>query len=154
MQSETFKSLQIVVKLLAQARQDWWLIGGAAFYAHGVGSGNLKDIDVLIGNGDAKRMEQAPGMRLLERNQNELFHSSHYFIHDTEAVPVEFMANLKVRKNDEWQLLAPKTRVLKTIDNIEVYVPDTMELIEIAQLFGRKKDLSRAKQLSAPKLGQ
>ncbi|MCF6303138.1 MAG: hypothetical protein L3J13_08065 [Devosiaceae bacterium] len=149
MQIETLKSIEIAVELLKQAGQDWWLIGGAAFLAHGVGSGALKDIDVLIGSADARQMEYGPEMQLLERAGSNLFRSAHYFSCHTGSVPIEFMADLKVRKNDKWHLLAPKTRVRKMISNCEVYVPDVAELIEIAQLFGREKDLARIVQLDA-----
>ncbi|HHB83779.1 MAG TPA: hypothetical protein ENK61_09980 [Devosia sp.] len=146
---ETLESIKTAVALLEGSTQDWWMIGGVAFLAHGVGSGALKDIDVLIGRADARQIEQGPDVQLLSRGESELFQSAHYFSCHAGEVPIEFMAELKVRKNDAWHLLAPKTRMRKMLGDVEVFVPDAGELIAIAQLFGREKDLARAAALGA-----
>ncbi|HHS82849.1 MAG TPA: hypothetical protein ENJ68_04945, partial [Devosia sp.] len=53
MGSDLTDSLAQLIGALQGARDDWWLIGGAAFLAHGVPMQTLKDIDVLVSFEDA-----------------------------------------------------------------------------------------------------
>ena len=147
MRAETLSSLARCVELLSTARQDWWLIGGAAFLAHGVGSGVLKDVDVLVGTADAETLAKSSDVTLLERGASTRFSSAHYFSCCAGQVPIEFMAGLRVRKEGDWHPVLPQTRVRRQIGEIEVYVPEAGELVKIARLFGRRKDLERARLL-------
>ncbi len=123
------------------------MIGGAAFLAHGVGSGVLKDVDVLVGTADAETLSKSLDVTVLERGGSTRFRSSHYFSWDAGPVPIEFMAGLHVRKDGHWHPVLPQSRVRKQIGEIEVYVPEAGELVNIARLFGRPKDLERARLL-------
>ncbi len=147
MGSDLTDSLAQLIGALQGARDDWWLIGGAAFLAHGVPMQTLKDIDVLVSFEDACRLLQRLDLKTQSVDGAELFRSRAFFQWQNPAIPVEFMAELKARTAQGWHDILPRTREPKALGGVDVFVPCAPELIEIGRLFGRPKDLARTQQL-------
>jgi hypothetical protein len=59
------------------------------------------------------------------------------------------MAGFHVATADEWTEVLPRTRVPILVEGRAVYVPERMELAEMLGLFGRPKDLERARLLTS-----
>lgn len=133
--------------LLDDASDDWWLIGGAAFLAHGIGSGQLNDIDVLLSMRDAAMIADRFDLQATKTDGDGLFRSKVFYKWHTPPVPVEFMVGLEVFAKQNWQLVELKTRESKNLGSARVFVPVAVELVEIDRLFGREKDLVRASTL-------
>lgn len=138
-----------VVEALQDAHDDWWLIGGAAFLAHGVETPILKDVDVLLSYADAKRIARRYGLQAISAEGTELFRSRALFQWMTPPIPVEFMAELEVKTEGRWHPVLPKTREKKMLSGVPLFVPAADELMRIGKLFGRPKDLARVKQLKS-----
>jgi hypothetical protein len=124
------------------------LIGSAAMAAHGAGV-NVRDVDLLLSEGDARLFLARRGLPVAPGTPSELFASD---IFATWAAPphtVELFAGFRVRQGDSWQPLAPGTREAHCIGNAPVFVPSVAELIAWGRLFGRSKDKAREPLLNA-----
>ncbi len=142
------REVALVADVLKHAQDDWWLIGGAAFWAHGVQTDPLKDIDVLLSFDDAMRVARKLGLKASSADGTALFRSRFFTQWREPAIPVEFMAELEVKTAHGWRAISPETRQTKTLAGAEVFVPSAQELFDIGVLFGRSKDQVRAEKLA------
>ena len=141
-------TLKLCAQHLQSARNPWWVIGSTAVALHGVDPGPINDIDILVSKSDAEQLAKKWGCANSANTGSELFRSAFLLKPDFGFFPVEVMAGLEFRSNDEWQRLSPKTRQKIRHDSSGLFVPDRPELIEILRSFGRKKDVRRAYLLS------
>ena len=147
MSPDMTSSFALIADALQEARDDWWLIGGAAFWAHGLAAAGLKDIDVLLSYADAKQIARRYDLHAISVEGTDLFRSRALFQWMTPAIPVEFMSELEVKSGAQWHPVLPNTREEIILEGMQVFVPDADELMHIGKLFGRPKDLARVKQL-------
>lgn len=133
---------------MAQARDDWWLIGSTAVMLHGADPGGIADIDVLLSEADARRILPVLGLPVAEGPPHDRFASQVFASWHGAPLPVEFMAGLRQRVEGEWQGVLPKSRVEVAGEGWRVFVPDRDELKAILRSFGRPKDLRRLAALT------
>ena len=129
---------------MAEARDDWWVIGSAAVVLHGARGGRARDIDVMLSVVDARRILPGLGVALTPGRADDRFRSDFYCSWQAPPVPVDFMAGFHVRG----ALLVPRTREASA-DAPGIFVPSREELLAILRTFGRAKDLERAALLAA-----
>ena len=135
----------MLARVMADAREPWWIIGSAAAVLHGAAT-EAADIDVLLGVADADDLDARLGLGLRSGRGDALFRSERYGRWLEPSVPVEFMAELAVRGA---AALVPRTRVPIAVGEAIVYVPGRRDMIAILELFGRPKDRARADLLRA-----
>jgi hypothetical protein len=138
------ESLARVAELLRDAKEPWWLIGSAAVALHGGCPGQIRDVDVLLGHGDAERCFHELGLANLGQTRDAIF-SSDLFARWTEGpLKIELMAGLKVKRAAGWEPVSIRTR-----EEVRpgLFVPSRDELCAILLSFGRVKDLQRAATL-------
>lgn len=138
-------SLTMLARVMADAREPWWIIGSAAVILHGADT-EASDIDVLLGVAGANDLDVRLGLGLRGGRGSALFRSERYGRWSEPLLPVEFMAGLAVRGG---ATLVPRTRVPIAVGDAVVHVPDRREMIAILELFGRPKDRARADLLRA-----
>ncbi len=134
---------------MAQARDDWWLIGSAAVMLHGAEPGGIADIDVLLSETDARRILPMLGLPVAEGPPDSRFASQVFASWHAALLPVEFMAGLRQRAGGAWQPVLPSSRVEVVGEGWQVFVPERAELAAILRSFGRPKDLRRLAALEA-----
>ena len=128
---------------LAEAEEDWWIIGSAAVALHGAET-PAADVDLLTTPGAARRLARLWGVTPPPPSGHQLFRSQVHFEHALDGVIVDVMAELEVRAGDGWIPVRPSTRLPIAVQGATLYAPAREELIDILELFGRPKDLQRA----------
>ena len=140
-------TLALVAETLADAEDDWWLVGGAAVALQGLDIA-IADIDVLMSRRDVVRVIARLGIAPVEGVAIDRIRSEIWARWTAPPIAVDLMAGLQVRTGERWTRVAPGTRQAITVDGRTLYVPARPELIDILRLFGRPKDLERAEGLA------
>jgi len=131
---------------LAETRNPWWIIAGAAFALVSEQWDHPQDIDVLCSPEDVRRLINTHGLSDRSDGGTGRFRSE-VFARWELPVPVDLLGGFQVLRNGSWTRIAPRSRIpLQTAAGM-VYVPDLEELIQIASLMGREKDLERIERL-------
>jgi hypothetical protein len=63
------------------------------------------------------------------------------------AVPVEILADFRIRNSGTWQVMAVTTRVELLLASGPIFIPSREELAAIFLACGRPKDIERAQAL-------
>ena len=129
---------------LAEASEPWWLIGSAAVALHCAHPISIADVDVLLGEVDARRVCTNIGIEPMLGTSDVRFRSSLLAKWSRPPVPVEFMVGTEVFARNRWHSISLRTR--EAVGR-GLFVPSRAELIELLTLFGRAKDLRRAASL-------
>jgi hypothetical protein len=140
-------ALVLVAATLADAEDDWWLVGGAAVALQGLDI-PIADIDVLMSRRDIDRVIARLGIAPVEGVAIDRIRSEVWARWTAPPLVVDFMTGLQVRTGECWTRVAPGTRQAVNVDGRTLYVPARSELIDILRLFGRPKDLERAEGLA------
>ncbi len=140
-------TLALVAETLADAEDDWWLVGGAAVALQGLAIA-IADIDVLMSRRDVVRVIARLGIAPVEGVAIDRIRSEIWARWTAPPLAVDLMAGLQVRTGARWTRVTPGTRQAITVDGRLLYVPARPELIDILRLFGRAKDLERAEGLA------
>jgi hypothetical protein len=143
------RTLVLLAKRLDLARDPWWLIGGAAAALHGVGSGDLADIDVIMSAADASTLLEALGVPPEPDGGSALFRSEVFGRWREPPTSVDIMGGFQVCADGLWRPVQPATRKAVVIGERTLYAPERRELIAMLRLFGRPKDIVRAEALGA-----
>jgi hypothetical protein len=136
-----------VAEELAEARDAWWLFGGAAVALHGLPI-EIADIDVLMSARDIVELGSRLGIAADRDTPVDRIRSDIWLPWKAWPLCVDFTAGLQVRAEEGWIAIAPGTREAVQVEGRTLYVPSRAELIEILRLFGRPKDLARAEALT------
>jgi hypothetical protein len=140
-------ALALVAEALADAEDDWWLVGGAAVALQGFDI-PIADIDLLMSRRDLVRIIARLGIAPVEGVAIDRIRSEIWARWTVPPLAVDLMTGLQVRTGERWTLVAPGTRQAVDVDGRTLYVPARAELIDILRLFGRPKDLERAEGLA------
>ena len=146
--SDLRKTLVMTVDAMRDARDPWWVISSAAVALHGVAPIEVDDVDLVMSVGDARRLMDALGITPIEDGASSLFRSTLFGRWETPPLVAEIMAGFHVATAAGWTEVLPRTRVPILVEGCVVYMPDRAELAGMLSLFGRPKDLERARFLT------
>jgi hypothetical protein len=135
-------ALHGIADALESAQDPWWVIGSAAMALHGAPIA-VRDIDLLLSRGDARRLLEARGLPVLPGTADGIVQSEIFASWPAPPFTVELFAGFRVATAAGWREIVPRTRVPLPISGSTVWVPDVLELIELGRLFGRHKDRGR-----------
>jgi hypothetical protein len=140
-------SLSELAQLATAWRDPWWIIGSAAVVLHGVRDVAAADVDILLSEQDAHCVRNARQLALAlpQPLPHPLFRSEVFLAVQTSGLPLELMAGFCVARAGTWQPVTLATREPVILPFGTVYVPGIRELLGLFHLFGREKDLLRAK---------
>jgi hypothetical protein len=141
------ETLAMVAAAMARARQLWWIIGSAAVALHGADV-CVADVDVLLGEDDARALLPALGIVAAAAEGTALFRSAVFARWPVPPLTVEFMAGFRFHSRESWRAVAPVTRERVVVEGAALFVPGQAELVAMLAGFGREKDLARIKALS------
>jgi hypothetical protein len=143
------KTLVMVAEAMRDARDPWWVIANAAVALHGGTSIAVGDVDMVMSVGNARRLMDARGVTPIEDGVSSLFRSTLFGRWETPPSVVEIMAGFYVATAAGWTEVLPRTRVPVLVEGAVVYGPARVELAGLLRLFGRPKDLERARLLTS-----
>ncbi len=144
--SDLRETLVMTVDAMRDARDPWWVISSAAAALHGAVPIEVGDVDVLMSVADAQRVMDQLGV--VPDGAGAMFRSTLFGRWELPPLVVEIMAGFHVATSAGWTKVLPRTRVPIFVNKRVVYVPDRAELAEMLKLFGRPKDLERARLLT------
>lgn len=142
------ETLVMVAEAMRDARDPWWVIASAAVALHGVAPIEVGDVDLVMSVGDAQRLMDALDITPIEDDVSSLFRSTLFGRWETPPLVVEIMAGFHVAAAAGWTELLPRTRMPVLVERCAIYVPERAELAGMLRLFGRLKDLERARLLT------
>ncbi len=134
---------------LADCREPWTIFGGAALRLHGVVSGRIRDIDVLLAPVDAERMATRHGLPNRARGGTAHFRSRILLHPPLGPTPVELMAGFEVRVAGRWLPVDIRDRLPIRHEGRFLPVATLPELERLLRLFDRPKDRERLRLVEA-----
>ncbi len=142
--------VELHVDLAASCSDPWWLIGSAAMRLIGVREVVPQDLDLLTSRRDAEvlieRWCDTLDVDYVPQEQGVRFRSR--FARFRRApLPVEVMGALEVRRGDGWQPAHIGATRTVALGGIRIPLPTVAEQIRLLELFGRGKDLDKARRL-------
>ena len=148
-------ALAAVGRALSDWRGDWWIIGSGALVLAGIDAVSPKDVDVFGPREGMLHLLDALDVRDLRPPQpGDRFRSDPYQRVRRPGLPdIEVMGGLEVKTAAGWQALAPRTRVAVPVRDTCVYIPALSEQADILHLFGREKDIAKARLAEAALAG-
>jgi hypothetical protein len=130
--------------IVADAEDDWWIIGSAAVALHGANVAKVRDVDLLMSARDSRQLLERVGGKPREAQPSAQFRSEVFGTWYDPPLPIEVMGEFSLNTADGWRRVIPETREERRIEGQDFYVPSVGELKELLRSFGRPKDLERA----------
>ena len=141
------ETLCMVSQAALDAADDWWIIGSAAVVLHGGDVPDVKDVDLMMSVCDADAFLSRVGGERGGAETSKLFRSEVFGIWNEPPIPVEVFGGFGVATAGGWRELSLSTRQPVVVEGSRVHVPSAEELVRLLNLFGRPKDLQRARLL-------
>ena len=141
------ETLAKVADVAAKASEPWWIIGSAAVALHGAVVPDVRDIDLMMGLADARRLLDRLGLQPEPDSHHPQFRSELFAVWRERPLPVEVFANFSLADSEGWRPVVLQTRQAVSVQGRTLYVPSKHELRELLLSFGRPKDLDRARLL-------
>ena len=137
----------MIADLTADAFEPWWIIGSAAVALHGAPVTAVRDVDVMMGVADARRVLDRLDVPSEPDTRHRQFRSTVFGTWCGPPLPVEIFAGFSLADSGGWQPVLLKTRQAIPVSGLRLYVPSVRELHDLLRAFGRPKDLERARLL-------
>lgn len=139
------ETLRRIAIFLAETRDPWWIVGSVAMGLIDIDPGDMRDIDVLVSEPDARGLMRRHGLDNAVDGGTDRFKSDILLYPRLGPIRVEVMGGYRIRDGEDWELVAPQTRQKIQIDDIDLFVPDRTEQAQLLQRLGRSKDVQRLK---------
>ncbi len=131
--------------VLRDCQHGWHVFGSCALALYGIRGIEVRDIDILIDEKDARLLSQHSEISDESGGGTELFRSTYFFRLKHQATDIEIMADMKVRTGDRWDAFQFATTQSICAAGRDFTVPALDELKQSLRRFGRTKDLARLK---------
>ena len=141
------QSLAMLAGAVADASDDWWIIGSAAVALHGADVRQVRDVDLLMSASDAEEFLRRVGGQPRSGKPSTQFRSDVFGTWVEPPLPIEVMGGFSLLTSDGWRPVMPASRERKVVGESALFVPSVRELKEMLLSFGRSKDLERARLL-------
>ncbi len=142
-------TLEMVADLAASAADPWWIIASAAVALHGAPVEDVRDIDLLMSEADARRILIRAGREARAGQATSLFRSAVFGTWQGAPLPVEIFGGFDFAGPGGWTRVLPATREPIAVGDKTLFVPSAAELRAMLVGFGRPKDLARAELLQS-----
>ena len=150
MQYRLALTLDAIARNPASERDDWWIIGSAASWLSGMTEHSPRDVDLFGSRAAMCAFLDGFGIGEHPTDDDALFVSDPYVrLPVAGGLDIEVQGDLAVRRDGKLAALAYDQRVPVTFAGLTVYVAPPKEQLRTFRLFGRKKDLKKAKMFKA-----
>lgn len=144
--SRLAETLDLIVEAAPAFEDEWWIIGSAAAALAGADIAEVRDVDLLLSEGDAERLfarwSSAPRQEEAPSGQ---FRSTRFARFNHAPLAIEAMAGFEMKLRGVWRRIWPLTREARR----GVYTPSIAEQIVLLEGMGREKDAARIQALRA-----
>ena len=141
------QTLEMVADLAAPAAGPWWIIASAAVALHGAPVRDVRDVDLLMSEDDARRTLVRAGVEPRSDQGTDKFRSAAFGTWLGAPLPVEIFGGFEFAGPNGWTRVRPETREPIAVRDKTLFVPSAAELRAMLIGFGRPKDLARAELL-------
>ncbi len=134
---------------LHQLKDDYCLIGSGALVLAGLKVEHISDLDLLVSSADANNLKclwSANQLKEYIPENGHLFRSNFARFNFGE-IDVEVMGDLEIFKNNQWLPVAVKQTISIPLGTAKLQLPTLEEQRSIFHLFGRSKDILKAKMI-------
>lgn len=137
-------ALDLVAAAARDFEDEWWIIGSAAAAIAGAEIIDVRDVDLLVSERDARslaaRWSSAPQSSAAP---DDKFRSAFFARYEHGALPIEAFGGFQMKIRGRWRDILPLTRVAQG----DVFTPSVAEQIALLEAMGREKDLRRIEAL-------
>ncbi|MDF1599468.1 hypothetical protein PZ895_06710 [Mesorhizobium sp. YIM 152430] len=150
MNPQLCQALVEVAEAAPVGHDDWWIIGSAAIAASGIEGVKPEDVDVLGSSATLLKLLDHWQVASGASYPGGQFRSHPYVrVRLPGCLPIETMGDLHVYASGGWLPVRPATRVELKIAGHSIFLPTLREQIDILRMFGRPKDLAKARLIEA-----
>jgi hypothetical protein len=147
MKKKVIELLALIYPDLQQLENHYFIIGSCAMLLSGLTIPIVTDLDLLMSSADADTLKNKWSHQIRKgftpENQH-LFHSN-FARFDFDDLDVEVMGDLEVNKNNQWQPVWVEQAMEISMEGMKIKIPTLQEQKRIFMLFGREKDITKAK---------
>jgi hypothetical protein len=136
-----------VADAAAEASEPWWIIGSAAVALLGATVREIRDVDLMMSEADARHLVARIGISPATDRGYSQFRSAVFATWREPPLPVEVFGGFHLRSPEGWDSVTLRTRETVTVAGRTLFVPSRSELEGLLLSFGRPKDLERARSL-------
>lgn len=134
------ETLSLIADVAPAFEDEWWIIGSAAAAACGADIAVVRDVDLLVSEGDARKLrENWAGACARGAAPDPQFRSATFMRFDHTPLPVEAFGGFEMLVRGAWRAVAPLTREARG----GVFTPSIAEQIALLEVMGREKDRVR-----------
>ena len=139
------ETLAVISKAAASFDDEWWVIGGAAAALAGADIADIGDVDLLLSEGDARRLLAAWPAAPASAPPSDRFRSAVFRRFDHAPLAIEAFGGFEMKVRGRWRAILPLTR--EAISG--VFTPSVAEQIALLEIMARDKDRRRIDALRA-----
>jgi len=141
--AETLREIASVAPAL---EGEWWIIGSAAAALAGADILEVRDVDLLLSERDARTLRACWSTKETERvPADDRFRSSVFARFIGAPLPIEAFGGFEMRLRGDWRPVLPLTRERRGA----VFTPSIAEQIALLEAMDRDKDRARIAALKA-----
>jgi hypothetical protein len=149
MKKNVIELLTLIYPDLQQLENDYFIIGSCALLLSDITIPIITDLDLLMSAADADTLKHKWLHRIWKNfsPENQHLFRSNLSRFDFGELDVEVMGGLEVNKNNQWQRVSVECVMEISIEGRKIKIPTLQEQKRIFMLFGREKDLTKAKMI-------
>jgi hypothetical protein len=149
MKKKVTELLTLIYPDLLQLENDCFIIGSCAMLLSDITIPIITDLDLLMSSADADTLKHKWSQRMRKdfAPENQHLFRSNFARFDFGELDVEVMGDLEVNKNNQWQPVLIEQVMKISIEGMKIKIPTLQEQKRIFMLFGREKDLTKAKMI-------
>ncbi|MEO0635069.1 MAG: hypothetical protein AAFY73_00315 [Pseudomonadota bacterium] len=136
-----------IAKLVNSISQPYCVFGSASVCLRNLPCGTVSDVDLLTTEQGVSELATTIGAAAKQRESSALFRSSLFLTVQTPFLPVEVMADLKVRAGGKWLAVWPDETDTITVGGSSFVVASLKDQLAFFERFSRPKDIARIAQI-------
>ncbi|MEM7703002.1 MAG: hypothetical protein AAF251_13770 [Pseudomonadota bacterium] len=140
-----------IPRVLSDAQDFWWIIGGVAANLHGCIPEPLKEVEVLVSARDFEALSERLPIAVRRDARHVALHAEAIGEWSEPEMSVVFLTGLSLGEGEEKEEYAPKTRVMSHRYSREnpLYVPERQELMRMLSRTRQWLDWARVEIMRA-----
>lgn len=140
------ETLSMIAGVAPAFEDEWWIIGSAAAALAGADIAEVRDVDLLLSENDARRLGDLwSDIPKSAAGASGQFRSAVFARFEQAPLAIEIMGGFEMKVRGDWRKITPLTRIARD----GVFTPSIAEQIALLEAMGREKDAARIEALRA-----